>query len=350
MKSKMVGLLASAMAVGLFAAPTILRANTITVVVNGSPMQFDQQPIEQAGRVFVPLRGVFERLGATVVYSNGQINATGNGRSISLHIGSTQATVNGQPQTLDVAPFEVGARTLVPLRFVAQALGANVGWNQSNSTVTINSSGSAYNGGASTPPPVNQSFYLNNQRPRGRVLTAYPALHAGFSESVNANSIHVAIDGRDVTSNVYGNASGFDVTAPFALNNGTHRVRVTGTTQAGSNFAAGWSFVSGAGASTNYIRAVQPLANAVVASNFSLSGRTLPNSQVHIVASGEAATLGGLLQVGTGTFQTNTTADGSGYFNVNVSVNIVGGGTVRVIIQSTAPSGASIESTFNYGT
>ena len=54
--------------------------------------------IIQDGRVFVPLRGVFEQLGASVVYSNGTIDANGNGRDISLQIGSTQATVNGQPQ------------------------------------------------------------------------------------------------------------------------------------------------------------------------------------------------------------------------------------------------------------
>ena len=71
-------------------------------------MSFDQPPIVRAGRVFVPLRGVFERLGASVVYANGQINATGRGRTVSLRIGSTQATVDGQPTTLDVAPFVVG--------------------------------------------------------------------------------------------------------------------------------------------------------------------------------------------------------------------------------------------------
>jgi hypothetical protein len=101
-------------------------------------MNFTQPPIERSGRVFVPLRGVFEQLGASVVYSNGQINATGNGRTISLTIGSTQATVAGQPTLMDVAPFIVGATTYVPLRFISQALGASVNWDNSTSTVTIN--------------------------------------------------------------------------------------------------------------------------------------------------------------------------------------------------------------------
>jgi len=347
MKSKIVRFLGVAAAAALLAQPAIALANPVTVVVNGSQMQFDQPPIEQAGRVFVPLRGVFERLGATVVYSNGLINATGNGRSISLHIGSTQATVNGQTQYLDVAPFEVGARTLVPLRFVAQALGAAVSWDQASSTVTINGSG----GSAATPAPsVNQSFYLTAKRPTGDVQTAYPALHAGFSEPINRDTLRVSIDGRDVTPSVYANTTGFDVTSPFALTNGTHRVRVTGTTQAGANFVTGWSFVSGAASSENYIRALQPQVGGVVPSTFLLSGRTLPGSHVHIVANGQASAFGGLVQVGTGTFQTDTTADGNGVFRANISINASNGGTVRVLIQSTAPGGASVERSFNYST
>ncbi|HTA38156.1 MAG TPA: stalk domain-containing protein, partial [Candidatus Acidoferrales bacterium] len=111
----------------------------VAVVVNGQTMSFDQPPIVQAGRVFVPLRSIFQQLGASVVYANGQINATGRGRTVALTIGSTQATVSGQPVTLDVAPFVVGSRTLVPLRFVAQSLGASVSWNDADSTVTIRS-------------------------------------------------------------------------------------------------------------------------------------------------------------------------------------------------------------------
>ena len=72
---------------------------------------------------------MFENLGASVVYENGMINAQGRGNNVSLHIGSTQATVNGQPAALDVAPFIIGASTYVPLRFVSQALGASVNYD-----------------------------------------------------------------------------------------------------------------------------------------------------------------------------------------------------------------------------
>src|SRR5580704_1750293 len=116
---------------------TTARAGTITIVVNGQQVGFDQPPIERGGRVFVPLRGVFERLGASVVYDNGTINATGNGRNVQLKIGSTMATVNGETYTSDVAPFLVGARTLVPLRFISEALGASVNYDSGSQTVSI---------------------------------------------------------------------------------------------------------------------------------------------------------------------------------------------------------------------
>jgi hypothetical protein len=109
----------------------------VAVTINGNEVNFSPPSIVQAGRVFVPLRGVFERLGASVVYSNGTINATGNGHDVTLQIGSTQATVNGQQETIDVAPFIVGASTFVPLRFISQALGATVNYDGTNRVVAI---------------------------------------------------------------------------------------------------------------------------------------------------------------------------------------------------------------------
>ncbi len=143
------GVLFLSLILGLFSSAPALA--DVRIVVNGQAMTFDQPPIERSGRVFVPLRGVFERLGASVVYDNGAINATGNGRNIQLHIGSTTATVNGQPTTLDVAPFLVGARTLVPLRFISEALGASVNYDDNSQTVTVASAGAP---ASAVPPPT----------------------------------------------------------------------------------------------------------------------------------------------------------------------------------------------------
>jgi copper amine oxidase-like protein len=123
----------------------------VKVFVDGSPVYFDQAPVMANGRVLVPLRGVFERLGATVNWDSASqtVLAQRGATSVSLRIGSPQAFVNGQAQFLDVPAMLIGGRTVVPLRFVSQALGAGVNWDATTSTVQISSQG------ALGAPPVN---------------------------------------------------------------------------------------------------------------------------------------------------------------------------------------------------
>ncbi|HET9392289.1 MAG TPA: stalk domain-containing protein [Candidatus Rubrimentiphilum sp.] len=332
--------LTAALAAGFVMAP--VQAQGVNVVVNGATITFDQPPIERAGRVFVPLRGVFERLGASVVFANNDINAQGNGRSVHLHIGSTQATVNGQAVFMDVAPFLVGARTLVPLRFVAQALGASVNWNQSNNTVYIQGSGAS-----TVIPPTNGSFSLTNKRPATNSNTTEPNIRASFSEPVNRDTLHVYVDGQDVSGSTEASASSFNVTPSFALNSGTHTVRVTGTTVAGASFDTGWSFTTSATATSNILNGITPPNGSTVGSSFTLTGHTRAGAAVHIAATA-SATAFGIIPVGTGTFQTDVTADGAGNFSVPVNINTTSGGRVTVIITSTQSNGASVSRTLNY--
>jgi hypothetical protein len=232
------------------------QATGVAVVVDGNRMQFDQPPIERAGRVFVPLRGIFEQLGASVVYQNGVINATGNGRNVSLQIGSTNATINGQPQILDSPPFVEGNRTLVPLRFVAQALGAHVDWNNSTSTVYI--TGGHYHGGPNqggpnrpgfgpgpgqpVPPPMNPgAAFLANRSPVGRA-NPLSTISATFTQPVRPGSLRVMIDNTDITSFITFSGNGFQYVTRRPLVPGTHTVNITGVTLSGTPFNTGWDF------------------------------------------------------------------------------------------------------------
>ena len=227
----------------LAAAPVLAQSSGVTVIVNGAQMNFDQPPIEQGGRVYVPLRGVFEQLGASVVYQNGTINATGDGRTIQLHIGSNQAEVNGQSQTLDSPPFVQGSRTLVPLRFVAQALGASVDWNNNTSTVTITGGGNDHmNRPAPQQQLMNPDRYIVDRAPLGMIGNPRPAISAHFAVPVRRDSVRVMLDGRDITSDVLMNDRGFSWTPDRRLEPGPHRVRVTGTTRDGASFDTGWQF------------------------------------------------------------------------------------------------------------
>ncbi len=225
--------------------PMVATAQSVTVVVNGQAMNFAQPPIVRAGRVFVPLRGVFQQLGASVVYSNGQINATGHGRTISLTIGSTQATVGGQPETIDVAPFIVGATTFVPLRFISQALGAAVNWNDSTSTVTITGRGGGPPAQPAPPPAPRPNPQLVAVSPTGTIYAAYPKIRFQFDRPVQLAQFRVKVDGRDVTSGLRQNGQSFVISLAWPLASGPHRVRVYGTTARGLPFDLSWTFVRG---------------------------------------------------------------------------------------------------------
>jgi hypothetical protein len=128
-----------AISVGLSLLLCLLPAAgaTFNVLVNGQGVRLPEPPVERGGRVFVPLRGIFESLGAGVVYDKGTINATAGDKTVQVKIGSNQAIVNGQSQYLDAAPFVVGASTMVPLRFVSEALGASVNYNDKTGTIAI---------------------------------------------------------------------------------------------------------------------------------------------------------------------------------------------------------------------
>ncbi len=329
---------AGLLALGLLATlPPPLTAASVTIVVNGSTVNFDQPPVERAGRVFVPLRGVFERLGASVVYANGQINATAPGRSISLHIGSTAATVNGRSALVDVAPFLVGARTLVPLRFIAQSLGASVNYDNGTRVVTIRSAGAPVATGATNTVELLE----RNPAPDKSVSASTPTISARFSKSVDPNSVSLQLDGRTLGSrDFYNSADLFSYVPPSGLPAAKHTIRVTGKSADGVPFDHSWSFFSGnSGAISVTIN--KPAEGQRVGASFTVTGKTAPNAHVRVAAAADVNVVGGVLRVPTGSQVNYTTADANGNFSQDVSLPAVAGGRVVVVIQATAPNGAS---------
>jgi hypothetical protein len=100
---------------------------------NVAPSRFD-------GRVFIPLRAVVEALGADVRWepATQTVHGSKGAREFSLPIGSRTAQVNGRSLNLDAPARLIAGNTLVPLRFVAEALGADVEWNAADQRVAIN--------------------------------------------------------------------------------------------------------------------------------------------------------------------------------------------------------------------
>lgn len=111
----------------------------IKVLLDGFLLQFDVPPQIHNNRTLVPLRQIFESMGATVEWnqSTQTVTATRDGVVIVLPIGSTNPTVNGTPWPLDVPARIVEGRTLAPLRFVGEAYGGQVSWDQATLTVQM---------------------------------------------------------------------------------------------------------------------------------------------------------------------------------------------------------------------
>lgn len=128
------------MVAGLALATVFASAQGIGVQVNGQPVLFPvQQPEYMNGRVMVPLRGVFEKLGAFVTWhpETDTVQAVKGDTDVRVRIGSHIAEVNGSQKQLDVAPILVNGTTLVPLRFLSESLGAQVDWSNQTRLVTI---------------------------------------------------------------------------------------------------------------------------------------------------------------------------------------------------------------------
>lgn len=117
-------------------------AQEIGIVLNGEKLKTDVAPLEIEGRVMVPVRVISEKLGATVDFNfdTNQIKITSNNSIIDLTLESKNAYINKTLKKLDVPAKEINNRTLVPIRFVGEALGADVAWDDKTWSVYITSS------------------------------------------------------------------------------------------------------------------------------------------------------------------------------------------------------------------
>ncbi len=120
--------------------PTPQPQNTaISVVIDGQPLVSNVAPQSINGRTMVPVRGIFEALGATVEWNatTKQVIATKGNDKVTLTLNSATAYINGEAKTLESPAISYNGFTLVPARFVAEAFGATVTWDNATKTVNI---------------------------------------------------------------------------------------------------------------------------------------------------------------------------------------------------------------------
>ena len=111
----------------------------ITVYLDGKKIAFDQVPVIQNSRTLVPLRAIFEAMGATVEWeaSTRTVTAVKGDTTVKLTVDSTAAYKNGQEITLDTPARIIGGRTLVPVRFIADCFDVNTEWVKEMTKVVL---------------------------------------------------------------------------------------------------------------------------------------------------------------------------------------------------------------------
>ena len=122
----------------------VLHIGKSTFTINGARRTLDSPLVIKNGRTLVPIRAIIEALGGTVGWdaTTKKATVTLGKKIIALWIGKSAATVNGVSTLIDstnakVVPEIINGRTMLPLRFVAENLGATVGWDQNTQTITI---------------------------------------------------------------------------------------------------------------------------------------------------------------------------------------------------------------------
>ncbi|MDI9479276.1 MAG: copper amine oxidase N-terminal domain-containing protein [Syntrophomonadaceae bacterium] len=103
----------------------------IKIFLDGTTLQTDVDPVLKEGRSLVPFRAIGEALMAQVEWDESarKVTLTLGDKAVQLVIGDSTAYVNGNARTLDVPAMLVENRTMVPLRFISESLGASVQWS-----------------------------------------------------------------------------------------------------------------------------------------------------------------------------------------------------------------------------
>jgi hypothetical protein len=189
------------MLLGLVLLLAIPCTAAIQVELNGTPLTFSVQPVMMNGRTMVPLRGVFEALGAQVNWDDATSTVTAykGFTEVRLVIGDPRATVNGQTVLLDAPAMILNGSTMVPLRFISEALGANVKWFEDTQTVSITTGEQPTTGTASqtvvlpegTVIPVRLDRALSSQTNRqgDPITVTVPSAYDGDAEFPRGTTI-----------------------------------------------------------------------------------------------------------------------------------------------------------------
>lgn len=139
---KIVSILLSISLIFIFTMQAVAdEPNEISVLVDGEKITFDVPPQIINGRTMVPIRAIFEAMGAIVTWDGNTktVTAQRGNNIVKMSLGSCNVDVNGAVTQMDISPALIDDRTLAPARYVAESFGYTVQWNGETRNVNITS-------------------------------------------------------------------------------------------------------------------------------------------------------------------------------------------------------------------
>ncbi len=116
-----------------------VKANDVGITIDGNRSTLESSAFISDGRTYVPMRDLFENIGATVSWENETKSATAifGGSTISFEIGSNIILKDGKVYKSDSDCKLIGGKTYIPLRIILELLGFNVNWNENDENINI---------------------------------------------------------------------------------------------------------------------------------------------------------------------------------------------------------------------
>lgn len=200
----------------------VRSTDEINILYNGKLVKSDVKPVNTEGRVMIPFRAALENMGANVEYDENQRLVTAKKGDTEIKFTLMDSTIyidkNGEQSTItmDVPMIIVDDWTLVPIRFMSNALNMHVGWDSETETVIIMDYDDYYNEFVSIAPNMNKIIQLKQPE--------YNKEYAAFDFGMNVEDktagekVDMALSG-DLNSVFADNAEAVDMKLSFDFNN-----------------------------------------------------------------------------------------------------------------------------------
>lgn len=182
---------------------TAFGATKITAKIDGSPINFDVEPVVENGTTLVPIKFISQGLGGIVTVKGNDVRIESADKTIELTVGSKSAKVNGEAKTLEAPAKAVKGNVLVPVRFISEAFGAAVTVDKKTNNIDItyfsNMKGTIKVGGSTTVQPIAQQVadILNKKNPGLSISVAGGGSGAGIKGAADG-TFNVGCSSREL--------------------------------------------------------------------------------------------------------------------------------------------------------